>query len=156
MNTTSFLFSMSSFKINYLGRFAFYLHEWSQAQEVWWHLQSTVVHALKTLGTNGNCQRPVFLLAVSQHINKITKLWKFEFNLLSKLRDNNERKKPLSPLKVECFQQMLDFETSSSKSEVSKSNSRKITYFSKTTLLQREPFLTMFYAINSSPILITK
>ena len=35
--------------------------------------------------------------------------------------------------------QMLDFETSSSKSEVSKSNSWEITSFSKTTLLQREP-----------------
>ena len=45
---------------------------------------------------------------------------------------------------------MLDFETSNSKSEVSKSNSLKITSFSKTTLLQREPFLTMFYTVNLS------
>ena len=51
---------------------------------------------------------------------------------------------------------MLDFETSSSKSEVSKSNSRKITSFSKTIALQREPFLTMFYTINLSPLLIAK
>ena len=42
-----------------------------------------------------------------------------------------------------CFQ-MLDFVTSNSKLEVSKSNSWKISSFSKTTLLQREPFLTMF------------
>ena len=39
---------------------------------------------------------------------------------------------------------MLDFETSKSNSEVSKSNSWKTTSFSKTMSLQREPFLTMF------------
>ena len=42
---------------------------------------------------------------------------------------------------LKCF--MLDFETSKSYSEVSKSRSRKITSFSKTKLLQREPFLTI-------------
>ena len=52
--------------------------------------------------------------------------------------------------------QMLDFETSKSYSEVSKSNSWKTTSFSKTTLLQREPFLTMFYTINLCPLLVTK
>ena len=51
---------------------------------------------------------------------------------------------------------MLDFDTSNSKSEVLKSNSRKITSFSKTMLLQREPFLTMFYTNNSSPLLVTR
>ena len=61
---------------------------------------------------------------------------------------------PLSH-EVVCFQ-MLDFEIANSKSEVSKSNSWKITSFSKTTSLQREPFLTMFYTINLSPILVTK
>ena len=45
---------------------------------------------------------------------------------------------------IVCFQ-MLDFDTSNSKYEVSKSSS-----------LQREPFLTMFYTINLSPILVTK
>ena len=65
-----------------------------------------------------------------------------------------EEKTPLSH-EVVCFQ-MLDFETSKSKSEVSKSNLWKITSFSKTTLLQREPFLTMFYTINSSPLLVKK
>ena len=44
---------------------------------------------------------------------------------------------------IVCFQ-MLDFETSNSKS------------FSKTTLLQRELLLTMFYTINSSTLLSTK
>ena len=45
-----------------------------------------------------------------------------------------------------------------SEPEASKSNSWKITSFSKTSYmaLQREPFLTMFYAINLSPLLVTK
>ena len=58
--------------------------------------------------------------------------------------------------KLCAFDQMLDFETSNSKSEVSKSNSWKITSFSKTTSLQRELFLTMFYTINLSPVLVIK
>jgi hypothetical protein len=48
---------------------------------------------------------------------------------------------------------MVDFETSSSKLEVSKSNSWKITSFLKTMALQRELFLTMFYTINLSPLI---
>ena len=54
---------------------------------------------------------------------------------------------------------MLDFGNSNSKSEVSKSNSWKNYFFlkNKTTLLQREPFITMFYTIiiNLSPLLVT-
>ena len=65
-----------------------------------------------------------------------------------------KEKTPLSH-KVVCFQ-MLDLETSNSKLEVSKSNSWKITSLSKTTPLQREPFLTMFYTTNLSPLLVTK
>ena len=45
---------------------------------------------------------------------------------------------PLSS-EVVCIQ-MLDFETSNSKSEVAKSNSWKISSFSKTMALQKEPF----------------
>ena len=56
---------------------------------------------------------------------------------------------------IVCFQ-MLDFGTSNSKSEVSKLNSWKITSFLKNTLFQRKPFLTMFYTINLSPLLVTK
>ena len=63
-----------------------------------------------------------------------------------------KEKTPLSH-EVVCFQ-MLDFETSNSKSEVSKSNSWKITYFSKTASLQREPFLTMFYTSSNLSLLI--
>ena len=50
---------------------------------------------------------------------------------------------------------MHDFETSHSKSGVSKSNSWKITSFSEHMSLQSEPFLTMFYTINHSPLLVT-
>ena len=46
---------------------------------------------------------------------------------------------------------MLDFETSKSNCDVSKSNSWKITCFSKTTSLQRELFLTMYYTLSTSP-----
>ena len=95
--------------------------------------------ALKTMDTVGNCQRLVLTVGVSQHMHNITNLWKFELNRSSKLRDNNERKTPLSH-KVVCFQ-MLDFETSNSKSEVLKSNSWKITSFLK----------TMLYILSTSP-----
>ena len=44
-----------------------------------------------------------------------------------------------------------DFETSNSKSEVS-----KITSFSKTTQLQTDLFHTMFYTVNPSTLLVTK
>ena len=46
---------------------------------------------------------------------------------------------------------MLDFGTSNSKLEVSKSNSWKITSFSKTAPLQREPFLTIFFYYQPLP-----
>ena len=64
------------------------------------------------------------------YLYKITNLWKFELNWSSELRDNNERKAPLSH-EVVCLQ-MLDFETSKSNSEVSKwklPHSRKLRYF---------------------------
>jgi hypothetical protein len=61
------------------------------------HSLKTGFCSLKTMDTIGNCQRLVFSLAVSQHMHKITNLWKFELNRSSKLRDNNNRKKtPLS------------------------------------------------------------
>ena len=88
-------------------------------------------------------------------MHKPTNMWKFELDWSSELRDNNERKKTPLSHKVVCFQ-MLDFETSNSKLGVSKSNSWKITSFPKTSSLQREPFLTMFYTINLSPLIINK
>ena len=64
-----------------------------------------------------------------------------------------EEKTPLSH-EVVCFQ-MLDFETSNSKSEFSKSSSLKITSSSETTFLLSEPFLTMFNTFNLSQLLVT-
>ena len=84
---------------------------------------------LKTLDTIGNCQRPVFSLGVSQHMHKITNLWKFELNWLSKLRDKNKIKNTL--VTRSCVRFKVDFETSNSKSEVSKSNSWKNYFFLK-------------------------
>ena len=51
-----------------------------------------------------------------------------------------------------CFQK-IEFET-----DVSNSNQIILVRdsFSKTRFLQREPFLTMCYTINSSPLLVTK
>ena len=51
----------------------------------------------------GNCQRPVFSLGVSQHKHKITNLWKFGLNWSSKLRENDERKKPTLLDEFVCF-----------------------------------------------------
>ena len=102
------------------------------------------------MDTISNCQRLVFTVGVSQHMHKITNMGKFELNRSSTLRDNNARKTPLS-YEVVCFL-MLDFETSNSKLEVSISNSWKMVSFSKTTSLQRELFLTMFYTIILSPL----
>ena len=101
--------------------------------------------------TIGNCQRPVFSLGKFQHMH--TNLWKSELNW-SSLQGNNNEKTPLSH-EVVCFQ-IIDFETSNSKSEVSKSDLWKITSFPKTTSLQRELCLIMFYTINLSPLLVVK
>ena len=68
------------------------------------YLQKTVLFAvniliiLKTLDTFGNGETPVFTVGVSQHMHKITNLWKCELSRSSELRDFNERKKktPLS------------------------------------------------------------
>ena len=63
-----------------------------------------------------------------------------------------EEKTPFSHEVV--YFEMLDFETSKSNFGVSKSNSNILVEnsFSKTTLLQREPFLT----INSSQLITNK
>ena len=52
-----------------------------------------IISTFKDSGHYCNCQRPVFLLGVSQHyMHKILNLWKFELNWSSKFRDINERK----------------------------------------------------------------
>ena len=56
---------------------------------------------------------------------------------------------------VVCFQ-MLEFETSADVFNSIQIFKREKTSFSKTVLLQREPFLRLFYTFNSSPLLDTK
>ena len=87
-------------------------------------------HNCMALNTIGNCQRPVFSLDVSQHMHT-----KQNCENLSSFGHRScdiimKEKTPLSN-EVVCFQ-ILDFETSNSKSEVSKSNSWKIAFFLKT------------------------
>ena len=62
---------------------------------------------LKTLDTIGYCQTSVFSLGVSQHMHKITNLWKFELSWSSKLRDNNERRKK-HPVTQSCVPLLID------------------------------------------------
>ena len=134
-----------------------FLHKRPYAVGPWSHKRSSASDCtnnrscLKTTDTIGNCQRPAFPLGVSQHMHKITNLWKFE----RRSCEITMTEKTLLSHEVVCFQ-MLDLENSNFKLEVSKSNSWKITSFSKTTLLSREPFLTMLYTTNSSPLLVTK
>ena len=75
-------------------------------------------HKIKNWGNS----RPIFSLGVARHMHKITNLWKFELNWLSKLI--MEEKTQLSH-DVVCFQ-MLDFGTSKSNYEVLKSNSNSL------------------------------
>ena len=63
---------------------------------------------LKPVDTIGNnCQRPVFSLCVSQHIHKITNLWKFELDWSLELRDNYERKKHPCHTKLCAFRCLI-------------------------------------------------
>ena len=55
---------------------------------------------LKALDMFGNCQRPVFSLCVHHNMHKIKNLGKVGLYWLSKLQENNERKKH----KFVCFQ----------------------------------------------------
>ena len=104
-----------------------------------------------TVDAIGNCQRPgwVFSLDVSQHnIHKITNLWKLRV-LLSCNKIVME--------KTRLLHKSVSFQVSKRGFGSSGLNIWVRNYFFlKTTLLQREPFLTMFYTINSSPMLVTK
>ena len=66
-------------------------------------------------------------------MHKITNLCKFEFNLGRRCCEIIIKERTPLSHEVVCFQ-MLDFETSKSFSEVSKSNSSKITFFSQKLL----------------------
>ena len=73
------------------------------------HVSSQEDLKLKTLDTIGNCKRLVFSLGVSQHMHKITNLWKFELNRSSNfnLRDNKERKKHPCHTKLCAFRCLI-------------------------------------------------
>ena len=77
----------------YLFWQAWYSSYFSLFSDVFCFLEKSGKMWLKTLDTIGNCQRRVFTVGLSQHMHKITNLWKFELNRSSKLRDINERKK---------------------------------------------------------------
>ena len=66
-----------------------------------------ITQYLKVVDTIGNCQRLAFTVVVSQHMHKITNLWKFELNRSSKLRDNNERKKHPCHTKLCVFRWLI-------------------------------------------------
>ena len=96
---------------------------------------------LKTLDTIGNCQRPVLSLGVldlnictkQQICENLNSTGRRSCVIIMKERKNNH------VAQVVCFQ-MLYFRTSKSNSEVSKSNSWKITSFSKTIYLRGSRF----------------
>ena len=95
--------------------------------------------------------RTVFSLGVSNHSHKITSLWKFGLNWSLKLRENDDRKNTLVGricLLSDKNKRLLARSLILFKGE--------ITSFSKTTLLQRESCPSMFYTINSSPMLLTE
>ena len=75
-------------------------------------------------------------------------------NWSSTLRDNNERKN--TNVTRSCVLSCLISEPQNLNRRSRNQIPEKTTSFSKTTLLQRERFLTMFYTINSSPLLVTK
>ena len=78
-----------------------------------WSLIITIVRCiflysvLKAVDTIGNCQRLAFTAGVSQHMHKITNLWKFELNRSSKLQDNNERRKHPCHTKLCAFRWLI-------------------------------------------------
>ena len=86
---------------------------------------------LKGRYTIGNCQRPVFSLGVSQHIHKITNLWKFELNRPSEFGEKTSSYNSF----IILVRNYLFFKN----------------YVTSDGLVS-----TMFYTINSSPMLVTK
>ena len=109
----------------------------------------------KAVDTIGNCQRLAFTVGVSQHMHKIKNLWKFELNRSSNLRDNNERKNTLvtqTCVRLDGWFRDHKFWIWGLEIKIIRGNY----FFLETMALQREPFLTMFYTINLSPLLVTK
>ena len=104
---------------------------------------------LKTLDTISNCQKPVFSLGVSHHMHKITTCE--NFSSIGRRSCEITMKKIITfSHEVVCFQ-MLYFETSSSKSEVSKSHSWKITFFSRKLRHFRGSCFSQCFILSPSP-----
>ena len=78
---------------------------------------------LKTLDTIANCQRLALTVGVSQHMHKITKLWKFEINRSSKLRNNSGRWKKKHP----CHTKLCTFRCLISRPQILNLRSRNQT-----------------------------
>ena len=72
---------------------------------MYWYLST--FSRLKAADTIGKCQRLAFTVGVSQHMHKITNLWKFELNRSSNLQDNNERKKHPCHTKLCAFRCLI-------------------------------------------------
>ena len=109
----------------------------------WYYSKSVRTGIIKAQDTFSNSQRPVFSLGLCQH--QQINLWKlFGLKWSSKLQEHRGRF---------CCTSLCALDT---KNDIGPDFLWEITYFSKTMLLLREPFLTMFYTINSSPLLVTK
>ena len=109
----------------------------------WWYVCRLHAHKhpidslFKALDTFGYCQRPVY-----SNMHKIINLWNCLLILSSMLQESNAIKTTLVPqICVPIKRLVLLFEWN---------------LFLKTTLLQREPFLSMCCTISSSPLLIAK
>ena len=70
-------------------------------------LNQHTIAGLMAEDTIGNCQGLAFTVGVSQHMHKITNLWKFELKRSSKLRDNNEEKKHPCHTKLCAFRWLI-------------------------------------------------
>ena len=117
-----------------------------------WPLLCGITQCLKELDTFGNCQRQTSILTwcIPTYALKKKKLWKCWLNWSSNLWENNGRKNTLGTLFcIVCFQLH-------NKRLLLKSFIIWVRLPLSQKLLQRELFLTTFYTINSSPLLITK
>ena len=112
------------------------------------------IKLLKTVDALGSCQRQVFSLGESQHMHKITIMWKFELNWSSKLRDNNERKKHPGHTKLCAFRCLI------SRPQILNSKSRNQIrgklLLSRKLLHFRGSRFSQCFTINLSPLLVTK
>ena len=96
-----------------------------------------------------NRQRPVSSLGVSQHMHQITKLWKFKLSWSLKMQVNSEEEKKTLLRRCVWFQ-MTERGFRPGVLIQIQIFLWKCNPFSKTTLLQRTWFTTMFYSIISS------